>query len=603
MYIETCGPQPENEDARLHKLRDLEVEERSRQDPVLAKLVQMTASMLEAPIAFITIVESDRQLFRAQIGVDLEIVPRGTAFCAFTILEPRLLEVPDTTLDPRFARNPLVLNAPGLRYYAGYPILSDEGLGLGSLCIADTSPRAAMTEKHGAFLKQMAELVMIRLDNLRNATYVDQPTGLYNRTKLEQDIKVLVREARPADLVAVDVIAPKALNDVVKAFGYTFANQLILGIKDQLLSLLPPGHSLYKISPTRFGFLLEQAETGPALYRSILDNFARPLANDGIPLHMNIGIGVLPLDHRTPADQDHVRLVVGASDNARLKRLGWTSYQPEIDAAQQRALNLVSALSVAIQSGEQFRLDYQPKVSLVTGRCTGVEALLRWTHPLLGMISPAEFVPLAEKTALIEGLSCIVVRTAIEQAAAWQRQGIVIPVAINLSVSDLESPQLANLILEQLEAHRLAKHLLSIELTESSLIRSPDIVCNQLHRLRQAGVRIAIDDFGSGYSNWVYLRDLPAEYVKVDRTLVHNLATEEKDQRLVSTIINLARKIGYKVIAEGIETETQQALLAQWGCDEGQGYLFARPMAAEAFAAWWAAHGQGLPPVACATDG
>lgn len=589
MEVTYC-PMPEHEDARLNMLRDLEAEARSKEDPVLAKLVAMTASMLEVPIAFISIVESERQIFRAQIGLAVESAPRDEAICAYTILEPRLLEVLDTWQDVRFATNPLMVDDPGLRYYAGFPILSSEGLGLGSLCVADTQPRGAMNEKQAAFLQHMAELVMIRLSNLRAASYIDPPTGLYNRSKLEQDILLSMRAQRATQLVAIDVISPRALNDVVKAFGYTFASNMMLAIRDRFLTLLPPRHALYKVSPTRFGLLLEEPCDGPALYQLILDRFSQPLVNDGIPLHMNIGIGVLPIGRDTPFDQDHVRLVVGASDNARAKRLGWTLYQSEIDAAQQRALNLVSALSVAVHSGDQFRLDYQPKVSLRDGHCTGVEALLRWTHPVLGVISPAEFIPLAEKTALIENLSCLVARAAIEQAGAWHRQGLRMPIAINLAAPDLENTRLADLIIGLLDKQALPRGSFSIELTESSLMRSPEVVCSQLQRLRQAGVRIAIDDFGSGYSNWIYLRDLPAEVIKVDRTLVHNLATEEKDQRLVKTIINLARKTGYKVVAEGIETDIERVLLAEWGCDEGQGFLFARPMNADRVVQWLETH-------------
>ncbi|WP_434772543.1 putative bifunctional diguanylate cyclase/phosphodiesterase [Pseudomonas entomophila] len=585
MQVKYC-PMPAHEDARLHMLRDLEAEARSQEDPVLAKLVAMTASVLDAPIAFISIVESERQIFRAQIGLAVESAPRDEAICAHTILEPRLLEVLDTWQDMRFASLPLIVADPELRYYAGYPILSTEGLGLGSLCVADTCPRGAMSEKQAAFLQHMAELVMIRLNNLRSASYIDPPTGLYNRSKLEQDILLSMRAKRATELVAIDVISPKALNDVVKAFGYTFASDMMLAIRDRFLALLPPQHALYKVSPTRFGLLLEAPCDGPLLYQLILDRFSVPLVNDGIPLHMNIGIGVLPIDAQTPPDQDHMRLVVGASDNARAKGLGWTLYQPEIDAAQQRALNLVSALSVAIHSSDQFRLDYQPKVSLRDGRCTGVEALLRWTHPVLGAISPAEFIPLAEKTALIESLSCIVARAAIEQAGAWHRQGLHMPIAINLAAPDLENTRLADLIIGLLAEQALPRGSFSLELTESSLMRSPEVVCSQLHRLRQAGVRIAIDDFGSGYSNWVYLRDLPAEIIKIDRTLVHNLATEEKDQRLVRAIIDLARKTGYTVIAEGIETDIERVLLADWGCDEGQGFLFARPMHADRVVQW-----------------
>jgi EAL domain-containing protein (putative c-di-GMP-specific phosphodiesterase class I) len=215
-----------------------------------------------------------------------------------------------------------------------------------------------------------------------------------------------------------------------------------------------------------------------------------------------------------------------------------------------------------------------------------VEALLRWQHPVLGPISPAEFIPLAEKTALIRSLSLWVLRKAVAQAVIWQAQGYAFKVAMNVSAIDLANSSFSDALFEQLSVSGLDPSGFELEFTESALCDNLEVTRLQLERLRGLNIDIAIDDFGTGYSNWTYLRQLPATTVKLDKSLVENIDSNDKDRGLVEAIVDLAKRLGYRVVAEGAETEGVYEILCELGCHEVQGFLVARPMTVSALEHW-----------------
>ncbi|MEE4690505.1 sensor domain-containing phosphodiesterase [Pseudomonas alliivorans] len=580
-----CAPIPFNETQRLLRIAELCVLENTADD-VFDEIVEMTASFFDAPIALISIVDEHRQWFRARVGLQAQETPRDVSFCAYTILADEPFEVVDATLDERFMENNLVTGHPGIRYYAGAPLITDDGIALGSLCVIDTSPREPMSEKQANMLKRFASLVMKRIVGLRMSCFIDQPTGLYNRSRLQEDITQTLSVKQNYRLVAADMITPEFLNDIVKALGYSYSQDLVMAIKNRLQCLLPHDCSLYKVSPTRFGFLLPEEAATEAMFRAILKDFETPVQCRGIPVQMQVGLGVVALDHTDSTEQDWMRLVISAADNARDRNVGWAMYEPHSDAAQQRAFKLLSSLTHAVHAHDQLRLVYQPRIDLKSGHCTSVEALLRWNHPTLGPIGPAEFVPLAEKTALMRPLSLWVLRNAIEQAAHWQRQGFDFRIAINVTPEDLAGPAFTDTMIGLLRKHDIHPTRFELEFTEGALMQNPAEVRSQLERMREMGMDVAIDDFGTGYSNWNYLRQLPATTVKLDQSLICNLVSDETDQRLVKALIGLAKKLGYCVVAEGIETEEIRTLVKQWGCDEGQGYLIAKPLEADVMVNW-----------------
>lgn len=583
--MEKGAPLPTDEAIRLAKVADLCPFE-SNSDEVFDKIVSMTAEFFDAPISLITIVERHRQWFRARVGIDVNETPRETSFCAYSILTKQPLEVLDARLDDRFKDNPLVTGPPFIRYYAGAPLVIDDGLSLGSMCIIDTKPRPGMNSREKSMLVYFAELVMMRITGVRVRNFVDQPTGLFNRLRLEEDIREVLHNGETAQLVAIDVLTPKFLNDMVKALGYNFAQNLVLAIKSRLLKFLPERGHLYKVSPTRFGFISPGLRPLAQLCGPIVEDFKEPIECDGIPILMQVGVGVLALENRNQLTQDWLRLVVSSADNARDRKTGWAGYESKFDEAHQRAFMLLSYLSNALKCPNQLWLMYQPQVNLKTGQCTCVEALLRWTHPVLGLVNPAEFIPLVQKTALMQPLSEWVLHEVIRQAKAWQLEGKAVRIAMNITVSDLESPAFVDRAESLLAAFGLQANKIEIEFTESELITNAAEVSLQLQRLRALGMEISIDDFGTGYSNWTYLRQIPATTVKLDQSLTSRLNEDEKNQRLVRTLIELADRLDYRIVAEGIETEEVLRLVKDWGCTEGQGYLFAKPMSAVCFVDW-----------------
>lgn len=588
--MSTGAPIPLNETQRLLRITELCVLENTTDD-VFEEIVAMATEFFQTPIAMISIVDEQRQWFRTKIGLQIQETPREISFCAYAILSDEPLEIPDATLDERFADNPLVTGHPGIRYYAGAPLITEDGIALGSLCVIDTQPRPPMQPREASMLKRFASLVMKRIVDLRLSCFIDQPTGLYNRLRLEEDIHLALKVGKKAQLVAVDMITPEFLNDIVKALGYSFAQDLVVAMRNRLQAVLPSPCPLYKVSPTRFGFLLPDSDISNELvYSAIIKDFKSPVICHGIPVQMHVGLGIVPLHGNQQTDQDWMRLVVSAASDARTRNIGWALYEPHLDAAQQRAFKLLGSLTHAVYAHDQLRLVYQPRINLACGTCTSVEALLRWNHPMLGPISPAEFIPLAEKTALMRHLSLWVLQTAIEQTATWQREGLNIRVAINVTPDDLTGSDFTDRVIWLLKKHDISPSHFELEFTESAVMQNPTEVRSQLERLRELGMQIAIDDFGTGYSNWNYLRQLPATTVKLDQSLVRNLTVEEADQRLVKALIGLAKKLGYCVVAEGIETDAIRKLVRQWGCDEGQGYLISRPMEADTLLDWLQSH-------------
>jgi len=256
------------------------------------------------------------------------------------------------------------------------------------------------------------------------------------------------------------------------------------------------------------------------------------------------------------------------------------------DAVYRRRFTLVNDFGAALERPGQLRLVFQPKVDLANGACIGAEALLRWAHPVLGDVSPAEFIPIIERTAMARPTTAWVLEAAMQQLAAWKASGLVLQLAVNVSAANLLEPDFAARVAEGLARHALPASCLSLEITESALMTNPKMAQATLEGLAATGVHLAIDDFGTGYSSLSYLQRLPVQVVKIDQSFMRDLATDPRRRALVSAMIALSQNLGHKVVAEGVETDVVATWLRGMGCDQAQGYLFARPLAPAAFAAW-----------------
>jgi EAL domain-containing protein (putative c-di-GMP-specific phosphodiesterase class I) len=314
----------------------------------------------------------------------------------------------------------------------------------------------------------------------------------------------------------------------------------------------------------------------------IMAAMARPfeVERQEIFLSASIGIATFPGDG---ASGDELIKNAGAA-MFRAKELGrnhYCFYTAEMNARAMEKLLLLTDLRRALERRE-FLLHYQPKASLSSGRITGFEALLRWRHPVRGLVSPAEFIPLLEDSGLIVPVGEWVIRAACEQIAAWRDAGLrALPVAVNLSAKQFQHRDIGTLVAAALADHAVAPELLDLEITESDVMRNPDGAVAILDRLRGAGVRIAIDDFGTGYSSLSYLKRLPVDSLKIDRSFISGLPADADDAAIARAVVTMAHSLGLRVVAEGVETDAQRAFLASHGCDEMQGYLLSRPQPAD----------------------
>jgi len=263
-------------------------------------------------------------------------------------------------------------------------------------------------------------------------------------------------------------------------------------------------------------------------------------------------------------------------------------YSAEADAVHQRRFDLLARFRGALDAGQDhLHLVYQPQVDLDTGACVGVEALIRWREPELGAVSPGEFIPLVERTPAARALTDRVMFEAANQSAAWRRAGLDLRISINVAATNLEEADFSERLMAYLRAAGVPVAAIDLELTESGLIDNGPAAREQFQALMASGFRVAIDDFGTGYSSLAYVQELAAHVVKIDRSFIDGLERDPRRRKLVSSMIAIAHDLGYSVVAEGVETTATYEALKELGCDEAQGYLLARPMAAEHLEKWY----------------
>lgn len=594
-----CNLSPEEERARLVDVDRLTSDLESGSDPVLNSIVAMISDHFKVPTSLVSIIERDYQVFKARVGMEPERTSREMSFCVHGLDEGGVFEICDPLGDPRFSANPLVTGAPFIRYYAGAPLTVQPGRSLGRLCVIDHQAHLPMDEAGRALLRNAAKVVVARLESIHRAHYIDPMTGLPNRQRFEADI---IDGPEQGDRVAIliEPLSASGMDRLAKALGGGFFASFILAVKELLLALLPDGARLYRPGTLGFVVLLKPSAVPSvsALVSRMVSAFDRPLYSAGVPVFSDVGISVLQLEREAAASTDILRLMASVTDAARRSEQRWLSYDPVIDSSLRRSTALLNAIEAALMAPDQFRLVYQPRVDLASDRCVAVEALLRWAHPTLGEISPAEFIPLAETTASIRHITSWVVRRVCEQLASWRAQGIEMTVSLNVSALDLTDGQLFDQLDEALRACNVAPRFIELEFTESVLVTDFQAVRAQLQRFRDLGVAIGIDDFGSGYSNWAYLRQIPATSVKLDRSLLADLQPGNSEWHIIRGLISLVRDLRLTVVAEGVETELHYHLLKGWGCQQGQGYYIAKPLPPAELLAWlndgtWHSAGQG----------
>lgn len=578
------------EDDRLNALHALELLDSAPAEE-FDRLCELVASSFNVPTALISLVDRDRQWFKARVGFDLPQMPREDAFCAHTIqAADGRMEINDARCDARFSHNPLVVRAPHVRFYAGSTLVTEGGYAIGSLCILDSQPRelnATERKRLDDFAAQVMRLIALR-QHLRRR---DPVSGLPNRQQFQADVAQLA-ELRPGELrllVLVDPLETQWKDQLVLAQGMWPFETFLRCLALRLCDALSERAKVYHVDTRRFAFLLPADCDYPPLLDALITQLRTPVQADRIPIDPPVKAGVVPFVLTPGEVRDLLRKGLVAVDQAALSPRHWGLYERPQDQAFQRIFQLVRQLPEALERGD-FSLAFQPRLALPDRTLCSAEALLRWTHPQLGPIAPGDFIPAIEKTALIHSVTRWVIRTAIAQLARWDSdyQGRL---SLNLSPRDFDEGDLVALLRETCQRQGVDPRRLEVEITEGEWLRRNPEAIAQLHDLRALGLNIAIDDFGSGYSNFAYLYELPVTSVKLDRSLIHDLPSDPRKQEVVRALLALIGKLGYRSVAEGIETEDVLTFLQDAGCDEVQGYLLARPMALPAFEAWYAEQG------------
>ena len=573
------------QDDRLNALHALELLDSAPAEE-FDRLCELVASSFDVPTALISLVDRNRQWFKARVGFDLAQMPVEDAFCAHTIREADgRMEIRDAICDARFSHNPLVVSAPYIRFYAGAALVTEGGYAIGSLCILDHRPRelnAVERKRLDDFAAQVMRLVALRQHVRRR----DPISGLPNRQQFQADVAHLA-ELHPGErrlLVLVDPLEAVWAEQLILAQGMwpfeTFLRSLALRLCDALGEQV----KVYHVDTKRFAFLLPGDHDYPPLLDALIAQLRTPVQADRVPIDPPVKAGVVPFTLNPGEVRDLLRKGMVAVDQATASAQRWGFYERPQDEAFQRIFQLVRQIPEALERGD-FSLAFQPRLELPGRTLRSAEALLRWTHPQLGPIAPGDFIPAIEKTALIHTVTSWVIRTAITQLAHWGERyhGRL---SLNLSPRDFDEGDLVHLLQTTCAHHAVDPQRLEVEITEGEWLRRNPAAIAQLHALRALGVEIAIDDFGSGYSNFAYLYELPVTSVKLDRSLIHDLPTDPRKQEVVRALLALVGKLGYRSVAEGIESEEVLAFLQEAGCEEVQGYLLARPMALAAFEAW-----------------
>ncbi len=411
----------------------------------------------------------------------------------------------------------------------------------------------------------------------------DPLTGLANRTRMRTTLGRLLGEGTgPVGVLYLDLDDFKDVNDTR---GHAAGDELLVGIAARLQASVRGGDEVTRLGGDEFAVVVDgDVEEAVAVGERVLARLAQPVLVGGRPLTVHVSIGVA--DTATAGDRRPGTLLRNA-DLAmyRAKALGknrLVRYVPGMAEAAEVEATLLQDLATAAGAG-QLEVHYQPTVDLVDGRTTGYEALVRWHHPTLGLLPPAEFIPQAEESGHVVGIGRWVLEQAVHQAAEWTAgSGRAIGISVNLSPRQLDDDDVVALVARVLAESGLPAGQLVLEMTEGVLLRDVDQVVGQLEELRALGVRIAIDDFGTGYSSLSYLRRLPADVLKIDRSFVQELGTGGPSTTLVASMIELARSLGLEVVAEGVETAQQQAVLGDLACSSAQGFLFGRPQPARA---------------------
>jgi diguanylate cyclase (GGDEF)-like protein len=437
-------------------------------------------------------------------------------------------------------------------------------------------------------LDKMRTGIAEREQEILRLAYRDTLTGLPNRALFNERLQQAIAQAQATGkqlvILMMDLDRFKYVNDTL---GHGVGDHVLRAVAERLNRLLDPTDIMARLGGDEFAMLLNNSDLTQAALTAqrIVSALEEPITYEEQPLDVGTSIGIA----RFPQHGNDASVLLRNADIAmyvaKRNKSGCAIYDPEYDTHQQEHLSLLGELRRAVEHHE-LKLFYQPKVSLLDADVGAVEALLRWEHPVRGVVSPGEFIPFAEQTGYIKVLTRWVLAEALRQCGVWNAKGMPLRVSVNISARDLMNRELPEQISELMARHQVPADLLCLEITESGFMEDPEHAQKVLQRLSTLGIHLSIDDYGTGYSSLSYIVQLPVDELKIDRSFVMNMATDLQTSTIVRSTIELGHSLGLKVVAEGVEDEAGMKLLQQLGCDQAQGYFISKPVSVPQLEAW-----------------
>jgi len=448
------------------------------------------------------------------------------------------------------------------------------------------SKRTAELSKANTFLREQINERNRAESKVSYLAYHDPLTKLPNRVLLtDRLIQAVGAAQRNNQMLAVMLLSLDRFKSITDTLGMAAGDKLLQGVSERLSQRVHDCDTVGYMGGSDFALLFTQignAEKAVERAQHILQAFEQPFNCDGHDMYLtcSLGISLFPDDGKEP--QTLVKNASAALERAKdLTGNSYQFYRSNMNAKAMKQLSLEHKIRQALVRNE-FTVYFQPQLDLVTGHIVGSEALCRWIHPEMGMVSPGEFIPIAETSGLIIPIGEYVLRTACTQTKHWEESGLAsLRIAVNISAHQFQKPNLVQTVAQMIEESGLDPKQLELELTESAVMKNPESAIATLRELKSMGLQISIDDFGTGYSSLSYLKRFPLDILKIDQSFMRDATKDPNDAAIVRAIITLAHSLNLTVIAEGVETEEQLKFLRELGCDEMQGFLFSRPLPAE----------------------
>jgi EAL domain-containing protein (putative c-di-GMP-specific phosphodiesterase class I)/GGDEF domain-containing protein len=598
------APIPASERERLQELRSYGILD-SASDPAFDDLSALARDIANVPIGIVSLVDENRQWFKSCLGLEAEETPRNISFCGHTILQRHPLIIENALADGRFADNPLVVEPPHIRFYGGFPLIATNGYALGSLCVIDTIPRC-LSQQQVQSLQRLARVVVQLMEKRRSEELlaesqrraVNQPSVGANTTSMfisaEQlrsmlNLMISLQERQCFALMQLQL---KDLRRIAMAMGDRTANPLRRTLQARLTEVLPADASCCELNDYEWMILLPFAnleEPVKALATTITRALEQPVKMNDQLFGSTVSIGIA-LFHDNYDDVSSLiadtalalrKASTQSSSGIRMIDLT-TRLQAQDDLQIEVEMRHGLQIGVLTKNESALVLHLQPFVALDNSQVVGFEALARWRRPDGTLLSPDRFLPAAATAGLLADLDQQMLRMALEASGALHHADPDGPLTLSINLSDavLSSDAAFERWLEQIASHPLpAGWTLQMELLETNLQLHPDQLLQKLQILKQSGVRLAIDDFGSGYSSLARLNRYPFDALKIDRSFIQRIDDpEQPSNRLLEVIQAMASALKLHTLAEGVETDAQAQWLRRHGIRAGQGYLFGRPV-------------------------